>query len=298
MSEVTRELTNAHYLHTRAGLEPLLRPPVEEPTCLAWLPGAETLLVGNRRGQLFSVDPIMGTAPIASDLGWTDTIAVHPKDDRYAVLNGAGQWTVGRVGGEVIASGQHAFNRRMSAFFHQDYLVLAGDAIDGRYVLVIADGKVAARIRVPHRSIPALDGHGKLVLVRSTTAGVQVCPLSRNPRVTDEESTAHHLVAYDATILGHTVIGMVVWSRADLHNAVSLRMTDLSVACLSPDGTRAAMGTRSGSVAMARLSAPEDRAHPELYRAFEGSVKAIEFASKGRWLATAGDHLIVWTWED
>jgi len=298
MSEVTRELTHAHYLHDRGGLEPLLRPPVEEPTCLAWRPGTERLIVGNRRGQLFEVDPVMGTSPLASDLGWTAALALHPDDDRFVVLNADGGWTLGRLSGEVIGTGKHGFNRRMSAFFHREYLVLAGDAPDGRFVLVVAGNKVAARIRVPHRAIPALDEAGKLILVRSTQAGIEVQPLSRNPRVSDIESTAHHLRAYHDTFLGYTVIGLVVWDRKDLQNTTSLRMTDLGVASLSPDGSRAAMGTRSGAVAMARLASPEERARPDLVRAFEGPVKAAEFASKGRWLATAGDHLVVWTWED
>ena len=91
---------------------------------------------------------------------------------------------------------------------------------------------------------------------------------------------------------------MVVWPRDDSGTTVSLRMTDLGVASLSPDGERVAMGTRSGAVAMARLSSPEERAKPDLVRAFDGGVKAAEFSYKGRWLATAGDSLVVWTWED
>ena len=254
--------------------------------------------MGSRRGQLYEVDPVMGTSVLATDLGWTTALALHPDDDRYVVLNADGGWTLGKVGGDVIASGKHGFNRRMSAFFHKDYAVLAGDAPDGRFVLVLSGGKVAARIRVPHRAIPALDDSGKLVLVRSTQAGLKIQPLTRNPRFSDEESTAHNLRAYDGSILGFTVIGLVVWDRNDTQNTTSLRMTDLGVASLSPDGARAAMGTRSGAVAMARLASPEERARPDLVRAFEGPVKAAEFASKGRWLATAGDHLVVWTWED
>lgn len=297
MSDVTRELTHAHYLHDRGGLEALVRPPVEEPTCLIWRPGSEELLVGNRRGQLFTVDPVMGTSVVAEDLGWTTVVAVHPDDDRYAVLNADGKFSIG-VGGEVSFEGKTGFNRRMSAFFHKDYLIMAGDAADGRFVVVVAGDKVAARIRVPHRAIPTMDAAGKLTLVRSTQAGLETVPLSRNPRVSDIESTAHNLRAYDSAILGFTVIGLVVWDREDPSVTTSLRLTDLGVASLSYDGSRAAMGTRSGAVAIARLASPEERARPDLVRAFDGPVKAAEFSSKGRWLATAGDHLVIWTWED
>jgi hypothetical protein len=77
-----------------------------------------------------------------------------------------------------------------------------------------------------------------------------------------------------------------------------MRLADLGVASLSPDLSRVAMGTRSGVVGMARLDSAEERAKPEMVRAFDGQVKAAEFAPKGRWLATAGDHLVVWTWDD
>jgi hypothetical protein len=210
-----------------------------------------------------------------------------------------GSWSIRAVGEpEPLATGQHGFQRRMSAFFQREYLVMAGDAADGRFVLIIAGGRVVARIRVPHRSIPMLGADEKLKLVRSTQAGLRVMPLSRNPTITDEETTAHNLRAYPDSILGFTVIGLVVWPRDDTGTTVSLRMTDLGVASLSPDGERVAMGTRSGAVAMARLSSPEERAKPDLVRAFDGGVKAAEFSPKGRWLATAGDSLVVWTWED
>lgn len=299
MREVTRELTSAHYLHERGGLDPVLRPPVEEPTCLAWRPGAEQLLVGNRKGQIFEVDPVMGTSQRAEGLGWTSVVAFHADGMRYVVMSNDGSWSIRTIGeDEPLSEGQHGFQRRMSAFFQREYLVMAGDAADGRYVIIVAGGRAQARIRVPHRSIPMVGGDEKLKLVRSTQAGLKVLPLSRNPAITEEDSTAHNLRAYPDSILGYTVIGLVVWPRDDSGTTVSLRMTDLGVASLSPDGERVAMGTRSGAVAMARLASPEERAKPDLVRAFDGGVKAAEFSSKGRWLATAGDSLVVWTWED
>jgi hypothetical protein len=239
----------------------------------------------------------MGTSVVATDLGWTSVVSVHPEDRRYAVLNAEGGFTIG-LDGEVVVEGKTGFTRRMSAFFHKDYLVMAGDAADGRFVVVVSDGRVAARIRVPHRAIPAMDPAGKLTLLRSTQAGLESMPLSRNPAVSDVESTAHNLRVYDSKILGYTVIGLVVWDRLDPSDTTSMRLTDLGVASLSPDGERAALGTRSGAVAIARLDSHEERARPDLVRAFEGPVTGVEFASKGRWLATAGDNLVIWTWED
>jgi hypothetical protein len=297
VAELTREITNAHYLHDRSGLESILRPPVEEPTCLVWRPRSEQLLVGSRRGLLCEVDPIMGTSTVAEGLGWVAALAVHDDNQRYLAMNADGGYTLSAFSGEVIASGQHGFNRRMSVFFHRDYAVMTGDAPDGRFVIILSGAKVAARIRVPHRAIPMIGPDDKLKLVRSTAAGPVISPLTRDPKVVDDESTAHHLRAYPGRILGYTVIGLVVWPAGE-GAAVSMRLADLGVASLSPDLTRVAMGTRSGVVGMARVDSPEERARPEMVRAFDGAVKALEFAPKGRWLATAGDQLVVWTWED
>jgi hypothetical protein len=298
MGEVTRELTNAHFLHEKGGLEALVRPPVEEPTCLAWRPRSEQLLVGNRKGEVFEVDPVMGTTRRGEGLGWTTTLAIHPDNERFLVMNADGGFSVHRIGeGEPIHEGEHGFTRRMSAFFHREYAVMAGDAPEGRYVLILAGGRIAARIQVPHRAIPMIGTDDKLKLVRSTQAGLRVQNLSRDPKVDDLESTAHHLRAFDDIILGYTVIGLVAWPRGE-GGSVSMRMADLGVATLSPDGQRVGLGTRSGAVAMARLRDPHERARPDMVRAFDGPVKAVEFAPKGRWLATAGDTLVLWTWED
>ncbi|MFT7518071.1 MAG: hypothetical protein ACI9MC_000195 [Kiritimatiellia bacterium] len=291
-----REVTQAHYLHERSGLDPVLRPPVDDPSCLSWLPGTDRLVVGNRGGELFEVDPVMGTQRKAQGLGCTCALGLHADLRRYVVLSIDGSWSIGELGGEVLWTGKHGFSRRMSVFFHREYVVMVGDRADGRFVIIVAGGKIAAQIRVPHRAIAMVGRDDKLKLVRSTQQGLDVQPLSRNPRVADRESTAHRLRAYPNYIVGFTVIGLIVWPR-DGGPGLSLRLTDLGVATLSPDGSRVGMGTRSGAVAMARLETPETRANPDLVRAFEESVRAIEFSGKGRWMATAGGSLVVWTWD-
>ena len=291
-----REVTQAHYLHERSGLDPVLRPPVEDPTALAWMPGTDRLIVGNRHGELFEVDPVMGTQRKGEGLGWLGALALHDDRDRYVALSMDGRWSIGSLKSGVTAQGKHGFTRRMSAFFHREYAVLAGDRADGRFIVIVAGGKVAAQIRVPHRAVAMVGEDDKLKLVRSTQQGLVVQPLSRNPKVDDTESTAHRLRAHRDAIIGFTVIGLIVWPREG-GSGVSLRLTDLGVATLSPDGMRVGMGTRSGAVALARLDTPETRANPDLVRAFEGPVTSIEFSDKGRWMATAGDSLVVWTWD-
>lgn len=294
MAEVTREITSAHYLHERTGLEAVVRPPVPEPTCLAWRPGMEQLLVGNRGGDLFEVDPVMGTTRRAHGLGAVRTLAIHPDNRRYLAVCADGRFVVGEIGGGEIARGDHDLNRRMSAFWLQDYAIVVGDSGAGRAVLILHDGKVVRRIPVPHRAVPRVGADGKLELVRSTPKGLVVRKLPKNPTPVDLESTAHILRCFPDAVIGYTVIGLVVW-RAD--SAVSLRLADLGVATLSDDAQWVAMGTRSGAVALASLLTPESRSRPDIVAAFEGPVHAVEFSKRGRWLATAGDSLVIWTWD-
>ena len=66
---MSRDGTDAHYLHERHGLEAVLRPPVSYPTALQWVPKREQLVVCTRDGQLTSVDPILGTRIVAEGIG-------------------------------------------------------------------------------------------------------------------------------------------------------------------------------------------------------------------------------------
>ena len=77
-----------------------------------------------------------------------------------------------------------------------------------------------------------------------------------------------------------------------------MRMPDLSAGALSPDGRYLGLGTRTGAVALARADRIDARARPHLIKAFDSPVTTIAFSTRGRWLATGGDGLIIWTWED
>jgi hypothetical protein len=294
MPDGSRDHGSAHYLHERKGLEPVVRPPVPGPTCLAWRPKSEQLLVGTREGEIFEVDPVMGTTRRAHGLGWLNTIAVHSDNKRYICLNKEGQFVVGQIGDPDVVRKDHGFSRRMSAFWHGDYAVITGDAGDQRVVLIIRGGEVLKRIVVPHRAVPRMGPDGKLQLVRSTPEGLRVQPLTSRMPPSDLESTAHVLRVYPKGVLGFTVLGLVFWGD---DQTVSLRMANLGAACLSADGKLVGMGTRSGSVGLGSLATPESRAHPDVVAAFEGAVHAVEFSDRGRWLASAGDSLVVWTWE-
>ena len=47
-----RDHRDAHYLHERREIEPLISPPIDEARVLDWLPDREELLVGSASGML------------------------------------------------------------------------------------------------------------------------------------------------------------------------------------------------------------------------------------------------------
>ena len=67
---------------------------------------------------------------------------------------------------------------------------------------------------------------------------------------------------------------------------------------VSEDGSVLGLGTRHGAVALARVDKLDGRAHPDLVKAFDCPVTTVSFSQRGRWLATGGDRLQLWTWED
>ena len=130
---MTREVTEAHYLHERKGLEPVLRPPVDQPTVLAWIPGREELLVGTRDGDLVHVDPVLGTRTLCEDSGEIAALRVSPDRQRYLAITRQGTWRVATLRGEVEASGEHEFLTGMTGFFAGDYIVVTGNTPESAF---------------------------------------------------------------------------------------------------------------------------------------------------------------------
>ena len=110
---MTREVTEAHYLHERSGLEAVLRPPVDDPTALAWIPRREELLVGTRAGEVHSVDPVLGTRIVASGIGEPASISVHPDRQRILMVCRNGNWIIQSMRSGLIASGDHQMMANM-----------------------------------------------------------------------------------------------------------------------------------------------------------------------------------------
>jgi hypothetical protein len=295
-----RETTEAHYLHERSGLEPVLRPPVSAPIALRWVPKREELVVGTGTGELVSVDPILGTRQIRAGLGTIAVLDVHEDRTRTLVVTREGKWSIGTLRGDTLHEGDHEFLGHIDGFFAERHAILVGNETDSRTVVILSleTGKVTGRAKVPPGVTAALSSEGRPLLCRSTPAGLVVIPLGKgNSFPRDLESTAHRLRRSGSHVLGFTETGVCVWTLAGGAPS-TMRLGELTAGDLSHDGRYLGLGTETGAVALARVDNLEKRKRPDLVRAFDEPVIAVAFSERGRWMATAAEALRIWSWED
>ncbi|MEN0065615.1 MAG: WD40 repeat domain-containing protein [Myxococcota bacterium] len=297
---VGREVTEAHYLHERSGLEAVLRPPVKQPTALRWVPRREELLAATQEGELISVDPVLGTRVVTDGLGETAVLDVHADQKRYLAVCRNGTWRVGTLNGQTLLNGEHAFVGGMGGFLADRYAVIVGDEHGVRVMRIIAlsDGSTTGHVRLPPKVVGTVSIEGRPLLARSTAAGLKVIPLGKDHSFpADLDSTAHRLRPSGQYVLGFTSTGVCVWGQ---EGGVprSMRLPDLTAGDISKDGQYLGLGTKNGAVALARMDRMEKRIRPDLVRAFTDPVTSVSFSTKGRWLATGAEGLRIWSWED
>jgi hypothetical protein len=296
---MSREVTEAHYLHERSGLEAVLRPPVKQPTALAWVPRKEELVAATRDGELVSVDPILGTRVLAEGVGETAVLDLHDDGKRFLIVTREGKWRIGNLRtGEVLFEDRHAFLGGMNAFFLKEYVILVGDEGEERFLYIYTTaGERKGRARVPEKVVPLVGPDEKLLLARSTPAGLSVIPFPAGRFPKDLPSTVHRLRPSTVHVLGFTTTGICVWGQEG-GQPQSMRLPDLTAGDISKDGAYLGLGTRNGAVALARVDRIDKRVRPDLVRAFNGPVTSVAFSSRGRWLATGAEGLRIWSWED
>lgn len=295
---MSREVTEAHYLHERSSLEAVLRPPVRNPTALCWVPKREELLAATREGQIISVDPVLGTRVVADDIGELAVLDIHEDRKHLLGVSRDGKWFVRTLRGEAQIEGRHKFLGRMQGFFTGNYVVMAGDIGSGRQLLIYdRNGNRKGRVSIPERVAVAVGPKGRLMLCRSTPAGLSVISFPKGRFPKDLPSTVHRLHIAGQHILGFTITGICVWGQ-DGGQPQSMRLPDLTAGDLSRDGRLLGLGTRNGAVALARIDRMDRRNRPDLVRAFNAAVTTVAFSSRGRWLATGAEGLRLWSCED
>lgn len=293
-----RDVTEAHFLHQRSGLEPVFRPPVQSPTALAWIPGREELVACAKDGTMHIIDPVLGTRIAHRDLGEAATLSIHPDRKRWFILTRQGEWVQGRIGGAVEHRGKHGFVAGQEGFWIGEFVVMVGDAMDGqRSLLIVQDGVEKGRFHLPPRTVPMLGENNKLILARATQAGLEIVKWGKELKFSDIEGTQHRLKPCGAHVLGFTTTGVAIWTRAG-GQPRSMRLPDLTAGDVNPSGAFLGLGTRTGAVALAIVNKVDARARPHLVKAFDQPVQSCAFSDRGRWFATSAESLQVWTWED
>jgi hypothetical protein len=136
-----------------------------------------------------------------------------------------------------------------------------------------------------------------LMLARSTQAGLELVKFGKNAHFSKIPPTAHRLMRANDRVLGLTSTGLAVWTHQG-GAPRSMRMPELTAGDVSADGRLVGLGTRHGAVALAHLDHVDKRVHPDLVKAFNHPVTGVAFSTRGRWLATGGDRLQIWTWEE
>ena len=293
---MTREVTEAHYLHERSGLEAVLRPPVDDPTALAWIPKREELLVGTRAGEVHSVDPVLGTRIVASGIGEPASISVHPDRERILMVCRNGNWIIQSMRSGLIASGDHQMMANIDCFWLGEIALISGDEVDSRRLLAIRGDKVLSKVRLPEKVVCFPHPNGRPMLARSTPRGLQVIPFGKGSSFPKAETTGHRLRVSGNRVMGMTKTGVAIWDHEG-GQPQSMSIPEVTAAAMSEDGSLMGMETRTGAVALAEMNSPDKRARLDLVKAYEGAVTSAAFSSRGRWLATAAERVQLWSWE-
>ena len=289
---MSRQHEDAHYLHQRRGLSVLVRPPVEDAVVLAW-DGRSNLLVGTEEGLVQRVHPAMGTRTLMKDLD--EPIGIGVSDDRFVLVEEGGRWGTYDLDGRRIIEAEHPFTGPVDVQFREGKVLLTGPTPSGKQLLFYDSGRKVLRIQLPEPAVPFV-ASGYLGLAQSTPIGLEVIYMRDNGRFHGTEFTPHVLRAYEDYILGTHAGGVRVWDLTEgEHVDVSLAGTVSTT--LSHDGHLVALGTADGKVAVAALHSAEARASPVVVEATDEPIRAIAFSRKGKYLASGGEDVIVWTWE-
>lgn len=290
-----RDTRDAHYLHERRDIEPLVSPPIDEARALDWMPDREELIIGAAGGFLARVDPIMGTRTIAEGLGEPGALAVSPDGKRVAVLvRGVGLDVRDLETGACLYKVMEPLLADLWVGFWQQGLAFSGESLEGRRVVVVDRfGVVRARARLPEGAVVGVSKSGGLLVGRVSDEGVDVVPLGKP--LQRRSPTSHRLrFSANGVLYGIAEGGVTVWASRR-HPSTTVRVHGATCAALSSVGGKLAIGTRNGGITVTEVMADApQRCHPGQTEGHDKPVQAIAFSHKGRWFATVGE--VCWLW--
>lgn len=282
---------DAHYLHSRKALEPMLSVPGDAPRCVSWSPDREVLLVADSRGLVQSVEPTYGARRLFE--GPSEPVHVASHGTQVAVLSATGRVEV-RDGGENPAfTVETGLTGESGLRFWRGGIAVIGES-DGQRCVRVYEGTSEVRtVQVLRGTALGVSADGALLQARSVEREMRVSPLGDPPP--PGEPTRHVLrFSHEGRVLGVAEGGATLWHEGQPRSA---RLLDAVSAALCADGRTLALGTGGGLVALVDILAPPStRAHPPRVAAHSVPVRALAFANKGRWLATVGENCRLWAY--
>ncbi|MCB9777247.1 MAG: hypothetical protein H6742_01620 [Alphaproteobacteria bacterium] len=286
-----------HYRHDRSGLQAVVSPPVDDVCAVAWHPRREELVVAGRAGTLALFDPVMGTRTLADDLPEAGAVAVDGTGERVAILGRGGPLELRTLpGADRIARVEVGLVSSLWVAWWRNGVVVTGKGLDGARILVLDEqGRRRAAGALPDGVVAGVDADGRIVLGRVTSGGPEIHPLGKG-RFDRRAPTSHRLrFTGQGRLLGVAEGGVTVWEPDG--SSLTVRSFGITSAALSRDEQTVAIGTRDGGVGLAGLQAGSvDRAHPDKTGGHELAVRSVGFSRRGRWLASVGDRLWLWSW--
>lgn len=296
-SVAMRDPKEAHYLHDRRDIDPVMSPPIDEARVLDWFPDREELLVGAADGGLYRVDPIMGTRTIADDLDEPGAMAISPDGTKVAVVSrGHGLEVRDLSTGNILYKVMEPLLADLWVGWWEKGVCFAGEGIDGRRALVVDRyGVMRTRLRLPDGAVVGVGRSGGLLLGRVSDLGLEVLPLGHPmPR---RDPTRHRLrFSSSGVVYGIAEGGVTVWLSGG-RPPNTIRVHGATSAAVSGDGQKVAIGTRAGGVTLAQTQGDgADRCHPGQTGGHEKPVQTISFSTRGRWFATAGEACWLWSY--
>ena len=283
---------DAHYLHRRKGLDPVLQLPFEGARVLGSVASREVILVGDASGCVHAVDPAMGasvwvqldSAPIA--------LGASSRGKRLVVLTEDGAWHLFDRDGAQLESGEHRLTHGLYVWSDGGRLVAGGQGDDGASVWVWDDE--AREHTLPAGSALLNSDHG-LQLAWVAEGGVCVAPWDDSapmgaPGAVRERvwvSGAHLAWAGESEVGVQSVTGSP---------PVRIPWVDCVTAAVGPLGVRALVTSGAGEVGLVELAS--DDTAPHVVELDEQVVGAAQFSARGPWVATLGDDFRLWTWHE
>jgi len=290
----TDDHNDAHFLHARVGLQQVLHVPVEEPRALARIPAREGFLIGNKSGELLELDPLMGTRTIGTFDEEIAALAATRRGSRILVVGRGGGWYIVDRKGNVMRSGEHPYVAGLYAWSFGQEFVLGGQNDTTTGVHILSEGG-SRSTELPHEAV-LIGSEESQTVVWSEPEGLQRRALGA-AYADQEERTAHNLRVSGVHVLGYTPGGVCLWDSEG--NSQSVRWRDPVAGDVDPSGAWLAVASRQGELGFTPVVAGTPIARPVVVELEEeAAVRALCFSAKRSWLASAGDGVRLWTWDE